>query len=275
MSRWAIRCAGGHEPKQDRKGLTMRFPLHAAVAAAALIAGTPALADITPLRSSADQGILVHTSGPEVGTDVTGTLGSGPSAPEIVHFQASTDATVSTTDPNDVRLQQGNGQAELTGAVFGGPNDTYNLQSGDIFLSSSPSGSGDPLDPANIGMTWIELAFQGVSAGTDMITFTLTLLGEADFVFTDTIDHSPNGENKWGFLAENGESILNLHYAFIDPEFDEGEADALRQVRITPVAGAGVVPEPSTWMMMLLGFGAVGYSMRRARRRQGSLAQLA
>lgn len=250
----------------------MKFPLPTAVAAAALIASTPALADITPLRSSADQGTLVHTNGEETGTDVTGTLGSGPSAPEIVHFQGSTDATVSTTDANDVRLQQGNGQAELTGVVFGGPNDTYNLQSGDIFLSSDPSGSGDPLDPTNIGMTWIELAFQGVSAGTDSITFTLTLLGEPDFVFTDTIDHSPSGENKWGFLAENGESILNLHYAFIDPDFDEGEADALRQVRIIPVAG-GVVPEPSTWAMMLLGFGAVGFSMRR--RRRGALAQLA
>jgi hypothetical protein len=35
----------------------------------------------------------------------------------------------------------------------------------------------------------------------------------------------------------------------------------------------GVVPEPATWAMMLLGFGAVGFSMRRTRRR--TLAQIA
>jgi hypothetical protein len=36
----------------------------------------------------------------------------------------------------------------------------------------------------------------------------------------------------------------------------------------------GVVPEPGTWAMMLMGFGAAGYAMRR-RRRIGSIAQLA
>jgi hypothetical protein len=35
------------------------------------------------------------------------------------------------------------------------------------------------------------------------------------------------------------------------------------------------VPEPGTWAMMLLGFGAAGYSMRRSRRAQPRLAQLA
>ena len=33
------------------------------------------------------------------------------------------------------------------------------------------------------------------------------------------------------------------------------------------------VPEPATWAMMLLGFGAVGFAMRR--RRQPVMAQLA
>lgn len=37
----------------------------------------------------------------------------------------------------------------------------------------------------------------------------------------------------------------------------------------TPVTAA--VPEPSTWAMMLLGFGVVGYSLRSARRRKTKL----
>ena len=39
------------------------------------------------------------------------------------------------------------------------------------------------------------------------------------------------------------------------------------------LASVSAVPEPSTWAMMLLGFGAVGFAMRRSRRR--SLLQLA
>ncbi|WP_395623577.1 PEPxxWA-CTERM sorting domain-containing protein [Sphingomonas daechungensis] len=35
------------------------------------------------------------------------------------------------------------------------------------------------------------------------------------------------------------------------------------------------VPEPATWAMMLMGFGAVGFAMRRKRSTQGRLVQLA
>jgi len=37
---------------------------------------------------------------------------------------------------------------------------------------------------------------------------------------------------------------------------------------------AGGVPEPSTWAMMLLGFGAMGFALRR-RKRPALLAQIA
>jgi hypothetical protein len=37
----------------------------------------------------------------------------------------------------------------------------------------------------------------------------------------------------------------------------------------------GAVPEPATWAMMLLGFGAVGSAMRRSRRRGALLTQIA
>ena len=36
----------------------------------------------------------------------------------------------------------------------------------------------------------------------------------------------------------------------------------------------GAVPEPATWAMMLLGFGAMGASLRRVRRRSGRLLQI-
>jgi hypothetical protein len=42
-------------------------------------------------------------------------------------------------------------------------------------------------------------------------------------------------------------------------------------VRIT----TGAVPEPGTWAMMLLGFGAVGFTMRRQRKQDGRSLQIA
>lgn len=38
---------------------------------------------------------------------------------------------------------------------------------------------------------------------------------------------------------------------------------------------SAAVPEPGAWAMMLLGFGAVGFAMRRSRRRRADLLQIA
>jgi hypothetical protein len=67
-----------------------------------------------------------------------------------------------------------------------------------------------------------------------------------------------NGENFFGIQATGGDVITSI--AFNTNGI--GVAD-LRQVRIGGVAAA--VPEPGTWALMLLGFGAVGVSMRRRR----------
>lgn len=41
------------------------------------------------------------------------------------------------------------------------------------------------------------------------------------------------------------------------------------------VRGVVPVPEPATWAMTLLGFGGIGFAMRRGRRRCGALSQIA
>jgi hypothetical protein len=242
----------------------MKVALRAAVAAAAIMVASPAFADIVEADASDSQGTLVHGNGgaADQGTIVTGTLGAGPSAPEIVYFTGSTTATADTTDANTVRLQQGAGQAELTGAVISG-NNKYDLQSGDIYLST------DGTD--RLGMEWLELALVGATGGT--IEFTLTAFdamgnAEADAFFSYVLD--PSGENKFAFDALNGEYFTNVSYNIIG-----GTADAIRQVRIASAeGGVPAVPEPATWAMMLLGFGATGFAMRR-RRQTALLTQLA
>ena len=49
--------------------------------------------------------------------------------------------------------------------------------------------------------------------------------------------------------------------------------DLLRQFGIDRVFVTAAVPEPGTWAMMLLGFGAIGFSMRR--RRHSHIAAMA
>ncbi len=73
----------------------------------------------------------------------------------------------------------------------------------------------------------------------------------------------------WEGLDESGysESSYDVHSGVITGEL----ADIfLGQAPAPPTTGA--VPEPSTWAMMLLGFGAIGFAMRHRRR---ALPQLA
>jgi hypothetical protein len=49
----------------------------------------------------------------------------------------------------------------------------------------------------------------------------------------------------------------------------------IKQMSYEPVGAPPAVPEPATWAMMLMGFGATGVAMRRSRRRKGLLTQFA
>jgi hypothetical protein len=78
-----------------------------------------------------------------------------------------------------------------------------------------------------------------------------------------------NGENFFGIQATGTDTISSI-------AFDTngiGVVD-LRQLRIGGVAAA--VPEPATWALMLIGFGAAGFAMRRSRKQQrGVMLQVA
>jgi hypothetical protein len=68
-----------------------------------------------------------------------------------------------------------------------------------------------------------------------------------------------NGENFFGFTATAGDVISSIAF----DTNGTGVTD-LRQLRVGGVAAA--VPEPGTWALMLLGFGAIGAAMRKRRR---------
>lgn len=68
-----------------------------------------------------------------------------------------------------------------------------------------------------------------------------------------------NGQNFFGIQATGGDTITSIAFN----ANGTGVAD-LRQLRVGGITAA--VPEPGTWALMLLGFGAVGASLRRRRR---------
>jgi len=86
--------------------------------------------------------------------------------------------------------------------------------------------------------------------------------GTGDFIYDLT-----NGQNKFAFQGINGQSIAGLSFTVTG-----GGVSSVSQIRIGQ-ALAAPVPEPTTWAMALLGFGVIGFTVRR--RRRPSLTQMA
>ena len=234
----------------------MKHALKACVAAISLIAAVPAYADVELKDASDQQGVLVHGTGDEQnGLEVIGNLGAN--GPNIVHFNANTDSPT-----NDwVRLQDGEGQADVTGAEIspGGNPEGYNLLSGNIYLTGHE------------GMDWIEFALTGENkTGCNPCTVDFYITDDGGTVWQFLNQVLGSGDSHFGFDAINGQLITNVYFEADSPL----SIDILKQVRILREGEPNAVPEPSTWGMMLMGFGFAGFAMRR-RRRLAGLPQVA
>lgn len=92
--------------------------------------------------------------------------------------------------------------------------------------------------------------------GTISVFGTTGLLGTVN-TFGDNVFLTPYTVNLSAFSGITRIAITNTDpggLGYDDFRFDQGDVRS-------------AVPEPATWAMMLVGFGAMGYSMRRTRRR--------
>jgi PEP-CTERM motif-containing protein len=141
-------------------------------------------------------------------------------------------------------------QTEIFGAALSGVGDFH-----DVFSFTLD----DDYD-ANSQVSTIDLAGIGVTFGS-------IFLDGNQFVQSDNV-------NKY-VLDPSVSLLAGLHNIYVNGTIGTGEAGSYSgNLNLVAQAAPGGVPEPATWAMMLLGFGGVGFAMRR-KKSMRAIAQLA
>jgi hypothetical protein len=197
---------------------------------------------------------------------------------------ASTAASADAPDANPTANPCTSGYAAASGGAdaiacqgyYGGnilqTNDSVAIQSAiSALLSQTPT---DP-NPQN-GYVPLPFTYGGIletidslNSATNVATFNTLLSGQVivGAHFGQNADPGAAGENSFtGFWLFN---ITSPTHSIV---FDSPLGTS--NVALFQTTG-GAVPEPDTWAMMLLGFGGIGFAMRRTRKESGRLLQIA
>ena len=221
----------------------------AMLAAASLAAlATPALA----------QTVTSEVNGSPLPYQIFG-IGTGPHDPANVVYGSSPS--------ND------NGAPNVT--FTSGAGSTVQVVISDGFAQIDP-GTGTwtslQIDPTEFDFTDFKFAISlegATSDANDNVLVEYLLAGASDYVSWGTID---------------GLTAPNVNFELSGATFDAFRLSTvsagvtfgtIKQMSYNPVGAPPPVPEPATWAMMLMGFGATGVAMRRSRRRKGLLTQFA
>jgi hypothetical protein len=200
-------------------------------------------------------------------------LASPASAATIIACGGGSNCVTGTTNVNLVAandVTSGTGNIGIGGPVVNFSTTQvggFDLITGQASITAAnPNNSLDNLFfSVATGFTAAEFNFNPLTGGGAPAPFSVTI--STNTGSNQTFDV---GNQRFGILAAAGETITSVQITT-----PTGAFGAFTQLRITPAA-VTAVPEPGTWAMMLVGFGAVGASMRRRRRNNaGTLAQMA
>ena len=142
---------------------------------------------------------------------------------------------------------------------FGGPYGSFSFLSPGFINSSSTSGT----SIAFPNLTSCSVTFGGGTCGAQTLyNNTSGLTGTpSDAVSFGT----SNGQGAYFYFADGAFTNYGTYTNIL---FGSSQAATLR----VSLAPNSAVPEPATWAMMLIGFGAIGVSLRRRRRATAQLA---
>ena len=193
---------------------------------------------------------------------------------------ADTVGVCIVTDEN-VIVNNGSNQTSVTGSTQNSGVSVLFTSTGNLLDSANGAASVSASDQVLENLTFALLG--GATFQTAMFNIT-PLDGQqnafktasAIFTFSDgtfsTQSLSGNGNNQFGVTATGGVGISSVSFVSLGSGLG---VESLRQLRLGGVSlVTAAVPEPATWAMMLLGFGAMGVSLRRGRR-TNSLRQAA
>ena len=234
-------------------------------AASSCVLASPASAVIVSDQTAGDVNLYF---GPQTYADKLHNNASPDGNP--VTLEASQSLTLwdyTTTDPVNLHTagNDGNGFATVTEVNGLGFSDlTIEGQAAAMFRA--------------IGFNVFPLVPNNVPNGSTILgDITVFVDGFGAVVFND-VSFDKNG-NKFWIDSDSGLSFTKLVLSDLiydaapqNPNSDDPPAiaanyESMRQVSIEVSRPQGAVPEPSTWAMMIFGFGLVGTAMRRRRTR--------
>lgn len=198
----------------------------------------PVLAALLVGAMPAQAAITVVVGAPGVKTEENVLFKNlGPAA--VIETSTNKGTLVSFTG-NEILDAPAGGQAKITGAD--GQFNTLNFF---------------PTDPLT-GFSAVEFSLKGLQKGQggDTVTATVTFFDQFGAGTTITAAPLPNGQNWFAAFATPGSVISRVE---ITTSADIRDARHFRM----DGALAGPIPEPSTWLMLIGGFGVVGGAMRR------------
>jgi hypothetical protein len=211
----------------------MKYVLLAAGAAVALTSA-PASAAVIIYTSAGPvqpaENVLFQTEN-QTGTTVQGVTNQTNT---MVTFTSMTDTLLTTGSQGQARLEATDGSLDQV-----------------MFSLTNPQ------------LTFTEAEFNLFNAFPNTTQVTISLSSG----LTQTFDLSPNGQNFFGVRATDGDFLTSISF-----DTNGSGVSDMRQVRIGGISGSqmGAVPEPGTWAMMLLGFGAIGFALRRRKSAEGT-----
>ena len=185
---------------------------------------------------------------------------SPASAQQIININAQ-----DSNGQQALLLQPGTYSVDLIGTADGG---TYNAWNPWGITNCSSPGTNCTGWVNDFGITYDGLTTEYVN-GLHYVTDTDALAANQAIIASDSATFSPY--NQTGVTNSGGTLLFTL----LVPTtvtfgiFDSPYYDNTGGISLSLSSVQSAVPEPATWAMMLFGFGAIGFAMRRKRVRQG------
>lgn len=204
----------------------------------------------------------------------TAAIGISSTAAQATTLQQCTSGASCVSGTTNVNLGDFDNSALVTGTV-GSAGPTVNFTSTNGLLDTNSGAAtifrSDGQDLTQLTFTLLSGSFTSAEfnllQGSDStISITLTAVGGTTSTF-DVVN--PTGSNVFDIIAPSGEAYTSASFSTTGGGFE-----TFKQLRLVLSPGISV-PEPATWAMMLLGFGAAGTAIRRSRRKETKLLQIA